>query len=112
MVSADLGASAPTLRRLAALPPAGEAVWPTLLLDVRYEGEFSLLLETKVGKEAISIRKSGAVEEARLGMQHPCVPWAHEGGPVPGGRWQLLIFAAPPSPEHRWTSGTRPPGSA
>lgn len=48
MVSVDLGASAPTIRRLAALPPSGEAVWPTLLFDMRYEGSFSILLETKV----------------------------------------------------------------
>eukprot|EP00887_Chlorella_sp_A99_P003929 scaffold11.g3929.t1 len=47
-VAVDLGCTAPTLRNFAALPALGEAVFPQLLFDMRYEGDFSLLLETKV----------------------------------------------------------------
>ena len=98
VVSVDLGCTVPTLCNLVALPLPGELVWPQLLFDVRYEGEFSILLETKVdirdaaawgkldkaltrmeGRQPTAAAAGGGAEEAEAAGEDG------EGGLLPGG---------------------------
>jgi len=49
VVDLNLGSTAPTIGNLASLAaPASDTIWPQLLFDLSYVGEFTIVLETKI----------------------------------------------------------------
>ena len=48
VISVEPGTSAPSLKNFAALPQPGDAVWPQLIYDVKYQGSFTVTIECKV----------------------------------------------------------------
>lgn len=44
----DMGGTVPVIRNLRAMPAPNSSIWPQMLFEIEYEGDISLVLETKV----------------------------------------------------------------
>ena len=54
VVAVDCGGAAPTLHNLASLPQPDAAIWPQLVFDMRYEGEWEW--ECEIGRRGAATR--------------------------------------------------------